>query len=197
MHPAGESESRQMLYTGFRHDGPSAVRYPRGAGTGVPVGTGMQALPSGRAEGRRRGSRIAFLSFGPLLHHVMEAAEGLDATVFNMRFVKPLDEEAVLSLAREHELLVTVEENAVGGAGGAVSECLAAHGELVRLLHIGLPDRFIQHGGRGDMLTDAGLDAAGITRSVEEYLARHHPDLAGQRPVEGVRAAGGIASSAD
>ncbi|MCY4286476.1 MAG: 1-deoxy-D-xylulose-5-phosphate synthase [Thiotrichales bacterium] len=197
MTPADENESRQMLYTGFLHDGPSAVRYPRGAGTGVPVETGMQALPIGKAEERRRGSRIAFLSFGPLLHHVMEAAQGLDATVFNMRFVKPLDEEAVLAIARDHELLVTVEENAVGGAGGAVGECLASHGVVARLLHIGLPDRFIQHGGRGDMLADAGLDAAGITRSVDEYLARHLPARTGQHPAGRIRSVGRTASSGD
>ena len=173
MTPADENETRRMLYTGFLHDGPCSVRYPRGAGPGVPVEKEMRAIPVGKAEERRRGSRIAFLSFGPLLHHVMEVAEALDATVFNMRFVKPLDEEAVLSLAREHDLLVTVEENAVGGAGGAVSECLAAHAVVCRILHIGLPDRFIQHGGRGDMLADAGLDTAGIARSVNEFLARH------------------------
>ena len=121
MTPADENETRRMLCTGFLHDGPSAVRYPRGAGPGVPVERDMQAVPIGKAEERRRGAGIAFLSFGPLLHHVMEVAEGLDATVFNMRFVKPLDEEAVLSLARDHELLVTVEENALGGAGGAVA----------------------------------------------------------------------------
>ena len=140
MTPADENETRRLLYTGFLHDGPCAVRYPRGAGPGVSVEAGMHAIPIGKAEERRRGSRIAFLSFGPLLHHVMEVAERLDATVFNMRFVKPLDEDAVLSLAGDHELLVTVEENAVGGAGGAVSECLATHGVVSRLLHIGLPD---------------------------------------------------------
>ena len=182
MTPADENETRQMLYTGFLHEGPSAVRYPRGTGPGVPVEPGMQALPIGKAEERRRGSRIAFLSFGPLLHHVMEVAEGLDATVFNMRFVKPLDEEAVLSLARDHELLVTVEENALGGAGGAVSECLAANGVMCCLLQIGLPDRFIQHGGRGDMLADAGLDPAGIARSVDEYLARFQVDSDREHP---------------
>ena len=179
MTPADENETRRMLYTGFAHDGPSAVRYPRGAGPGVAVETAMQAVPIGKAEERRRGSKIAFLSFGPLLHHVMEVAESLDATVFNMRFVKPLDEEAVLSLARSHDLLATVEENAIGGAGGAVSECLAAHGMTVRLLQIGLPDRFIQHGSRGDMLADAGLDAGGIARSVDEFLARHGGDSGG------------------
>ena len=198
MTPADENETRHMLYTGFLHDGPCAVRYPRGAGPGVPVEAEMRALPIGRAEERRRGSRIAFLSFGPLLHHVMEVAERLDATVFNMRFVKPLDENAVLSLARGHDVLVTVEENAAGGAGAAVGECLAAHGVAARLLHLGLPDRFIQHGGRGDMLADAGLDAAGIARSVEEYLARHAggPDSEGES--DGARSsAGRLAASGE
>ena len=197
MTPADERETRQMLYTGFLHEGPCAVRYPRGTGPGVPVETGMQALPIGKAEERRRGARIAFLSFGPLLHHVMEVAQRLDATVFNMRFVKPLDEDAVLSLAREHELLVTVEENAIGGAGGAVSECLAANGVASRLLQIGLPDRFIQHGGRDDMLADAGLDAAGIARSVDEYLARHDSASNRQRSADGIRPMGRTGSSAD
>ena len=197
MTPADENETRRMLCTGFLHDGPSAVRYPRGAGPGVPVETGMQALPIGKAEERRRGSRIAFLSFGPLLHHVMEVAEGLDATVFNMRFVKPLDEDAVLSLAREHELLVTVEENAIGGAGGAVGECLATNGVVSRLLQIGLPDRFIQHGGRDDMLADAGLDAAGIARSVDEYLARHDGTSNRQHSADGIRPMGRTGSFAD
>ena len=176
MTPADENETRRMLYTGFLHEGPSAVRYPRGAGPGVPVEPEMRAIPIGKAEVRRRGSGIAFLSFGPLLHHVMEVAEPLDATVFDMRFVKPLDKGAVLSLARDHDLLVTVEESALGGAGSAVSECLAANGMAVRLLHLGLPDRFIEHGGRGDMLADAGLDAAGIARSVDEHLSRYGAD---------------------
>ena len=187
MTPADENESRRMLYTGFLHDGPAAVRYPRGAGPGVPVEHEMQAVPVGRAEERRQGSRIAFLSFGPLLHHVMEVAESLDATVFNMRFVKPLDEDVVLSLARRHDLLVTVEENAIGGAGGAVGECLAANGVTSRLLRIGLPDRFIDHGSRGDMLAEAGLDAAGIARSVDEYLARFGDVASGERPPVGER----------
>ncbi len=197
MAPADENETRRMLCTGFLHEGPSAVRYPRGAGPGAPVETGLRALPVGRAEERRRGSGIAFLSFGPLLHHVMEVAEGLDATVFNMRFVKPLDEDTVLSLAREHELLVTVEENAVGGAGGAVSECLSASGVAVRLLQLGLPDRFIQHGGRGDMLADAGLDAAGIARSVDEYLSRYVPAPSPRRSAVPIRPFGRSASSSD
>ena len=197
MTPADENETRRMLYTGFLHDGPCAVRYPRGAGPGVPVESGMHAIPIGKAEERRRGSRIAFLSFGPLLHHVMEVAEPLDATVFNMRFVKPLDEDVVLSLARDHDLLVTVEENAVGGAGGAVNEGLAMHGVARRLLQIGLPDRFIQHGGRGDMLADAGLDTAGIARSVDEYLARHDRDSNHRHSSSKIRSIGHTASSGE
>ena len=184
-----------MLYTGFLQDGPCAVRYPRGAGPGVPVDEEMRALPIGRAEERRRGVRIAFLSFGPLLHHVMAVAERLDATVFNMRFVKPLDEGAVLSLARDHEVLVTVEENAAGGAGAAVSECLAAHGAATRMLHLGLPDRVIQHGGRDDMLADAGLDAAGVARSVGGYLARHAGGPEDGGTSEGAGSAGRTAES--
>ena len=186
MTPADENETRRMLYTGFLHDGPCAVRYPRGTGPGVPVEEEMRALPIGRAEERRRGSGVAFLSFGPLLHHVMAVADRLDATVFNMRFVKPLDEDVVLSLAHGHDVLVTVEENAAGGAGAAVGECLAAHGVAARVLHLGLPDRFIQHGGRDDMLADAGLDAAGIARSVEAYLARHGsgPDAGGSHATD-------------
>ena len=195
MTPADENETRRMLYTGFLHDGPCAVRYPRGAGTGVPVESGMHAIPIGKAEERRRGSRIAFLSFGPLLHHVMEVAEPLDATVFNMRFVKPMDEDVVLSLARDHDLLVTVEENAAGGAGGAVSECLAAHGVARRMLQIGLPDRFVQHGGRDDMLADAGLDATGIARSVDEYLARHDGGANHEHSSGKIRPIGRTASS--
>ena len=197
MTPADESETRRMLYTGFLHEGPCAVRYPRGAGPGVPVESEMHAIPIGKAEERRRGSRIAFLSFGPLLHHVMEVAEPLDATVFNMRFVKPLDEDVVLSLARDHDLLVTVEENAMGGAGGAVSECLAAHGVASRLLQIGLPDRFIQHGGRDDMLADAGLDATGIARSVDEYLALHDSDPSHDHSSDEIRPIGPSVSSGE
>ena len=195
MTPADENETRRMLYTGFLHEGPCTVRYPRGAGPGVPVESGMHAIPIGKAEERRRGSRIAFLSFGPLLHHVMAVADRLDATVFNMRFVKPLDEDIVLSLVRDHDLLVTVEENAAGGAGSAVSECLAAHGVASRLMQIGLPDRFIQHGGRDDMLADAGLDTAGIARSVDEYLARHDDSSNHECSSGKIRRIGRIASS--
>jgi len=171
MTPSDENECRQMLYTGFTLDGPAAVRYPRGGGPGAVLEEEMTALPIGKAELRREGRRIAILAFGPMVAPAAEVAERLDATLVNMRFVKPLDEETVLELAATHEVLVTVEENAVaGGAGSAVNECLAAHAVPVPVLNHGLPDRFIEHGSRGDMLSDAGLDAAALQGAIEHYL---------------------------
>jgi len=173
MTPADENEARQMLYTGFQLDQPASVRYPRGAGPGVPVTQEMTTLPIGRAETRREGRRIAFLAFGPMVAPAAAVAEELDATLVNMRFVKPLDEETVLRVAATHELLVTVDENAVaGGAGSAVDECLAAHDVQLPVRNIGLPDRYIQQGGRDDMLCDAGLDAEGIARQVRAFLGQ-------------------------
>ena len=170
MTPADENETRQMLYTGFTLDQPCAVRYPRGGGPGVPVHEQMSALPIGKAEIRREGNRIAFLAFGPMLEFALEAAEALAATVVNMRFVKPLDVDLVLRMAASHELLVTIDENVVaGGAGSAINECLMANAVHVPVLNHGLPDRFIDQGSRGDMLKDAGLDAAGILRAVESF----------------------------
>ena len=167
MTPADENETRQMLYTGFTLDLPCAVRYPRGTGPGVEVQQTMTALPIGKAELRREGANIAFLSFGPMLAPVMTAAENLGATVVNMRFVKPIDEEMILRMAETHGLLVTVDENAVaGGAGSAVNECLASYDTRVSVLNLGLPDRYIEHGSRADMLHDAGLDAQGIVTAV-------------------------------
>ena len=173
MAPADENEARQMLYTGFGLDGPAAVRYPRGAGPGVPVREEMQALPIGCADLRRRGRKLAILSFGPMLQYALEAAEELDATVVNMRFVKPLDEETILEMAATHERLVTVEENALpGGAGSGVNEVLLAHGVPVRVFNHALPDRFIDQGSRGDMLRDAGLDTQGILAAVRSCFDR-------------------------
>ncbi len=173
MTPADENETRQMLYTGFLLDQPCAVRYPRGTGPGVAVEKEMTAIPIGRAELRRTGKRVAFLAFGPMLEPCLEAAEQLDATVVNMRFVKPLDDDMVLRMAAQHDLLVTVDENAIaGGAGSAINECLAAHDLLISVLNLGLPDRFIQHGGRGDMLREAGLDCDGILGALEVFRAK-------------------------
>ncbi|MDO8292800.1 MAG: 1-deoxy-D-xylulose-5-phosphate synthase [Gallionella sp.] len=167
MAPADENECRQMLYTAFQLNTPSAVRYPRGCGSGVAVNQEMCALPVGKGELRREGKRVAILAFGSMLAPALAAAEQLNATVANMRFVKPLDAELVLRLAREHELLVTVEENAVqGGAGSAVTECLQQHGIVIPVLQLGLPDRFIDQGEHSQMLADCGLDASGIAASI-------------------------------
>ncbi|HCI14390.1 MAG: 1-deoxy-D-xylulose-5-phosphate synthase [Gallionellales bacterium GWA2_60_142] len=172
MAPADENECRQMLYTAFQLNTPSAVRYPRGRGPGVAVDQTMQALPVGKAELRRSGKRVAILAFGSMLAPALAAGEKLDATVANMRFVKPLDAELVMQLAREHELLVTVEENVVqGGAGSAVAECLHQQGLAVPLLQLGLPDSFIEQGEHMQMLADCGLDADGIVAAIRNRLA--------------------------
>ncbi|MHB1236647.1 MAG: 1-deoxy-D-xylulose-5-phosphate synthase [Gallionella sp.] len=173
MAPADENECRAMLYTAFQLNGPSAVRYPRGTGPGVAVSREMQVLPIGKGELRRTGKRVAILSFGSMLAPALAAAEQLDATVANMRFVKPLDEQLLLRLAREHELLVSVEENTtLGGAGSAVAECLELHGVLIPLLQLGLPDRFIEQGEHGRMLADCGLDAQGLIARIETKLSK-------------------------
>ncbi len=171
MTPSDENECRQMLYTGYMLNQPVAVRYPRGSGPGIKVDKAMQALPVGKAEIRRRGRRIAILAFGSMLDPAIAAGEYLDATVVNMRFVKPLDTELVIKMATEHELLVTVEENVVqGGAGSSVNELLSEYGVLVRVINHGLPDRVIPHGSREDMLNDAGLTKAGILAFIESRL---------------------------
>ncbi len=172
MTPADENECRQMLYTAFQQNTPTAVRYPRGTGPGVEIQQEMQAIPVGRGEIRRQGTRIAFLAFGSMLAPCLEAAEELGATVANMRFVKPLDEDLVERLAAEHELLVTVEENTImGGAGSAVLEALVKRGIPVNLLQLGLPDTFLDQGDPAQMLADCGLDRAGIIKSVQEKLS--------------------------
>jgi 1-deoxy-D-xylulose-5-phosphate synthase len=167
--PSDEEQCRRALTTAFRQDHPVAVRYPRGAGAGVPVSSALEELPWGRGEVRRRGTRVAILAFGTLLHPALAAADKLDATVADMKFVKPLDVELVLELARTHEAFVTIEEGAtMGGAGSAVGEALAAAGLTMPLLQLGLPDRFVEHGDPGKLLALCGLDAAGIERSVLE-----------------------------
>ena len=171
MAPADENECRQMLYTGFTLDQPAAVRYPRGTGAGVEVEKEMKALPVGKAEIRRKGKRIAILAFGTLLTPCLEAGKELDATVVNMRFIKPIDEELILEMARTYDLLVTVEENVVqGGAGSAVNEVLAHHAIPHFIANYGLPDRLIQHGSQDDMLEDAGLTKEGIQTFIEQHM---------------------------
>ena len=171
MTPADEGECRKMLSTAFRHDGPTAVRYPRGAGSGVPVDGSLDTLPIGKGEMRRKGNRVALLAFGSMLAPALTAAAGLDASVANMRFVKPIDAELLSELARTHELLVSLEENTViGGAGSEVARCLENLGLNTPLLRLGLPDRFIDHGDSAQLLSQLGLDAVGIAASVNHAV---------------------------
>ncbi len=173
MAPADENECRQMLYTAYQLNGPAAVRYPRGSGSGVVIEKTMTALPLGKAEVRRRGKSIALLAFGSMLEPALAVGDELNATVVNMRFIKPLDESLILELARSHDLLVTLEENTVhGGAGSAINEFLAASGRMIDCLNLGLPDEFIEHGERGELLHDCGLDAAGIRHAIRQRLPR-------------------------
>jgi 1-deoxy-D-xylulose-5-phosphate synthase len=161
-----------MLYTAFLLGKPAAVRYPRGSGPGAAVSKEMRTLPLGKGVVRRRGrGGVALLAFGSLVKPALDAAEDLDATVADMRFVKPLDADLVAELAATHRLLVTVEENAVsGGAGSAVAEALAERSILTPLLHLGLPDRFIDHGDQAQLLESVGLDRAGIVAAVRARL---------------------------
>ena len=173
--PADEAECYRLLSTAYAQDHPVAVRYPRGSGVGTELPTGpegLQGLPFGKGELRRQGRRVAILAFGTLLQPALVAAEALDATVVNMRWAKPLDLELLLEVARSHEAVVTLEEGAVaGGAGSAVLEALQAARLPLPVLQLGLPDRFIEHGDHGQLLCGLGLDAAGIERRVQAWLA--------------------------
>jgi len=177
MTPSDENECRQMLYTAISLSQPTAVRYPRGSGPGVTVAKEMRALPLGKGQVRRRGpggkGGVAILAFGNLLKAALEAAGELDATVADMRFVKPLDSDLAAELAGTHELVVTVEENAVmGGAGSAVAEALAARSVATPLLQLGLPDRYVDHGDQAQLLASIGLDRAGIVASIRARLGK-------------------------
>ena len=172
MAPSDEDLCRQMLYTGYIHEGPAAVRYPRGTGPGADIAEAMVALPIGAAHVCRRGHKVAILSFGVLLDIARQVGAAIDATVVDMRFVKPLDEELIKDLAASHELLVTLEDNAIaGGAGSAVNEYLAGQGIVAPLLNLGLPDDFLGHGKRDALLASIGLCAEGVQRSIGERLA--------------------------
>ncbi|HUW53825.1 MAG TPA: 1-deoxy-D-xylulose-5-phosphate synthase [Rhodanobacter sp.] len=167
MAPGDENECRMMLSTGFHYAGPAAVRYPRGSGPGTVIRKALDTLPIGKAELRRRGHGIALLSFGAMLSPATTIAAEIDATLVNMRFVKPLDEAMILDLAKSHDAFVTLEDNAIaGGAGSGVAECLAAHGIVKPILHIGLPDVYLEHGSREEVLSMAGLDLPGIRRAI-------------------------------
>jgi 1-deoxy-D-xylulose-5-phosphate synthase len=170
MAPSDENECRQMLYTGLTLDAPAAVRYPRGAGTGIATSKEMKALAVGKAEMRRQGKGVAILAFGAMLKPALAAGEALDATVVNMRFVKPLDTALLERIAAEHHLICTVEEHQImGGAGSAVCEALAKSGRKVLLL--GLPDRFVDHGDPAKLLSSLGLDAQGIESSIRRAIS--------------------------
>lgn len=173
MTPSDENECRQMLYTGYHYnEGPSAVRYPRGNGTGAPLEP-LNSLPIGKGVVRREGEKLAILNFGTLLPEAAQVAETLNATLVDMRFVKPLDEQLILELATSHDALVTLEENAImGGAGSGVNELLMAKRRMVPVLNIGLPDFFVSQGSQEEVRVDLGLDAAGIQRQIEVWLAQ-------------------------
>lgn len=173
MAPSDENETRQLLYTGYQYQGPAAVRYPRGTGTGAVIDKTMTELPIGKGLLKREGSKVAILNFGTLLDSALQAAKKLDATVVDMRFVKPLDQEMILNLAKSHDLLVTVEENSIaGGAGSAVSEFLAEQAVVMPILQLGLPDEFIDHANHAQQLAMVGLDAQQILKRIQERLDR-------------------------
>ncbi|PFH10614.1 1-deoxy-D-xylulose-5-phosphate synthase [Collimonas sp. PA-H2] len=178
MAASDENECRQMLTTAYQYNGPAAVRYPRGAGTGAAIDPALTVLPLGKGEIKRKGHNVAILAFGSLLAPSVAAGELLDATVVNMRFIKPLDVELVLELAASHDALVTVEEGCImGGAGAAVAEALAAAGCVKPLLNLGLPDRFIDHGDATLLLAQCGLNAEGIAASIRQRFGKDQPRL--------------------
>jgi 1-deoxy-D-xylulose-5-phosphate synthase len=163
-----------MLTTGFLYNGPAAVRYPRDKGPGVTIEESLEPLPIGRAEIKRRGQKLALLAFGSMVQPAIKIGEHFAATVINMRFVKPLDQDLILQLCTQHEQLITLEENSIqGGAGSGVNEYLAAQQIMIPILNIGLPDRFIEHGSRDETLRDAGLDVPGLIRQIESWQTRH------------------------
>jgi 1-deoxy-D-xylulose-5-phosphate synthase len=172
MAPADENECRQMLTTGFLHKGPASVRYPRGKGPGVAVEPALTTLEIGKAEIKHQGSRIAILAWGSMVTPALNVGKQLNATVVNMRFVKPFDADLVLELARSHDTFVTIEENAIsGGAGSQISLFLQAQKILMPVLNIGLPDCFIEQGTREELLCVSGLDASSILSKIEDFMA--------------------------
>ncbi|GHT97542.1 hypothetical protein AGMMS49545_24000 [Betaproteobacteria bacterium] len=180
MAPADAAECRQMLSTAFTLDCPTAVRYPRGtsgnSGNGAILADHLEPLPVGKGVLLREGKEVALLAVGSMVAPALAAAETLNASVANLRFIKPLDVELVLQLAKSHALIVTLEENAlIGGAGSEVARLLTEHGINTPLLQLGLPDRFIDHGEQGELLAELGLDAQGIVESVLKTRKNHSP----------------------
>jgi 1-deoxy-D-xylulose-5-phosphate synthase len=172
MAPADENECRQMLTTGYNYAGPASVRYPRGKGPGTVVAEDLTALEIGKAKMRHQGGRIAILAWGSMVTPALEAGKQLGATVINMRFVKPMDEEMILEMAKSHDVLVTIEENVIsGGAGSAVNNYLQAQQILMPVLNIGLPDAFVEQGSREELLTLCELDTQGILKNIEKFCA--------------------------
>ena len=181
--PSDENECRQLLYTAYQHEGPAAVRYPRGNGPGVAIEDSMEALPVGQSRSLREGNRVAILAFGALTPAAHEAGEALDATVIDMRWVKPLDRDAIIKAAASHSLLVTVEDHQrMGGAGSAVNELLHDEGIVVDVMNLGLPDHFIHHGKRDVLLAEAGLDAAGIEQQIRARHTQQSRSVADAKP---------------
>jgi 1-deoxy-D-xylulose-5-phosphate synthase len=177
MAPADENECRQMLYTGFLHDGPAAVRYPRGKGPGASIDKTMTALEIGKAQTVITGKDIAIVAVGSMVTPATIVGQQLGATVVNLRFIKPLDEQLLSKLASSHRYLVTIEENAVeGGAGSAIDEYLASMGIEIPLLNLGIPDQFIEHGTREECLAACGLNTSGIMASIKDFLAKQACD---------------------
>jgi len=186
MAPSDEEETRLLLCTGYQHQGPAAVRYPRGKGPGAALCGEWRTVPIGKAVQRRQGREVAIFAFGSMTAPALAAAEQCDATVFDMRFVKPLDEATVRAAADSHELLVTVEENVVmAGAGSAVNEMLCREGYRKPLLNLGLPDAFLEHGKPPDMLRKVGLDASGIASAISARLAGSDIGRGGSRQQHG------------
>ncbi|MBL6747082.1 MAG: 1-deoxy-D-xylulose-5-phosphate synthase [Pseudomonadales bacterium] len=171
MAPSDEDETHKLLSTGYHHKGPAAVRYPRGKGPGTEIERNLDPVPIGRAISRRKGHSVAILAFGSMVKPALEAAEVIDATVADMRFVKPLDQELIGDLATSHQLIVTLEENTVmGGAGSAVNEYLVQENYSIPILNLGLPDRFLEHGKVPDMLAEVGLDSDAIATAIKQKL---------------------------
>ncbi|MAC46443.1 MAG: 1-deoxy-D-xylulose-5-phosphate synthase [Oceanospirillum sp.] len=173
MAPSDENETRQMLYTGYQYSGPAAVRYPRGTGPGVEIQQQMAELPIGKAELKQTGQKVMIMAFGSMVAPAQEVAEKLGYGLLNMRFVKPLDQQAIIEAAKEYDLLVTIEENAIaGGAGSGINELLMQNALIKPVLNLGLPDRWVDQGSHQQLLAECELDAEGIEQSIQDYLAK-------------------------